>query len=313
MFDTRMKTYVVGFPRIGEKRELKEVLERFWSKEISFDSVIETSRALRKRHWLYQKTAGIDFISSNDFSLYDNMLDTAVMLGAVPERFKGIRDAHKCYFAMARGTKETEAMEMTKWFNTNYHYIVPELTKDMLFSLHPQKIIDEYKEAKELGIKTKINVIGPITFLSLSKRMDGDGNVLDLLPQILPHYVSLLNQLSLLDEAVVVQLDEPSLVRDTDFRTLDLFRTSYDTLCSVNANLRLIVMTYFDHAVDAVMALKDIPVYAIGLDFIHGRENLHALAHVEGKKLIAGLLTDEIYGGITTTKQCPCSLQSKTT
>jgi len=288
--DTRMKTYVVGFPRIGEKRELKEVLEMFWSREISFDSVIETSKTLRKRHWLYQKTSGIDFISSNDFSLYDNMLDTAVMLGAVPERFKGIRDDHECYFAMARGTQEIEAMEMTKWFNTNYHYIMPELTKEMQFSLHPQKIIGEYNEARELGIKTKINIIGPITFLNLSKRTDGDGNVLDLLPQVLPHYVSLLNQLSLLDEAVVVQLDEPSLVRDTDSRTLDLFRTSYDTLCSVSANLRLIVMTYFDHAVEAVKALKDVPVYAIGLDFIHGRENLHELAHMEGKKLIAGLV-----------------------
>lgn len=288
--DTRMKTYVVGFPRIGEKRELKEVLEMFWSREISFDSVIETSKTLRKRHWLYQKTTGIDFISSNDFSLYDNMLDTAVMLGAVPERFKGIRDDHECYFAMARGTQEIEAMEMTKWFNTNYHYIMPELTKDMQFSLYPQKIIGEYNEARELGIKTKINIIGPITFLNLSKRMDGDGNVLDLFPQVLPHYISLLEQLSLLDEAVVVQFDEPSLVKDMDPGKLDLFRTSYDTLCSVSANLRLIVMTYFDHAVEAVKALKDVPVYAIGLDFIHGRENLHALAHMEGKKLIAGLV-----------------------
>lgn len=285
-----MKTYVVGFPRIGERRELKNVLESYWNRQTDFDSVIETSKTLRKRHWLYQNAAGIDFISSNDFSLYDSMLDTAVMLGAVPERFKGIRDAHECYFAMARGTQETEAMEMTKWFNTNYHYIVPELTKDMQFSLHPQKMIDEYKEAKELGIKTKINVIGPITFLSLSKRTDGDGNILDLLPQILPHYISLLNQLTLLDEAVMVQFDEPSLVRDTDSRTLELFRASYDTLCRVNGNLRLIVMTYFDHATEAVRALKDIPVYGIGLDFIYGPENLHALAHMGGKKLIAGLV-----------------------
>lgn len=290
MSQSRMKTYVVGFPRIGERRELKNVLESYWNRQTDLNSVIETSKTLRKRHWLSQKAMGIDFISSNDFSLYDNMLDTAVMLGAVPERFREIHDDHERYFAMARGSQWAMAMEMTKWFNTNYHYIVPELTTDMRFSLNPQKIIDEYKEAKELGLKTKVNVIGPVTFLALSKRIDKSGDGLDLLPLVLPHYVSLLNKLAGLDDKVFIQFDEPFLVRDPAPRTLDLFRASYDTLCRVNGNLRLIVMTYFDHAVEAVMALNDIPAYAIGLDFVHGRENLHALAHMDGKKLIAGLV-----------------------
>ncbi|WP_028895317.1 5-methyltetrahydropteroyltriglutamate--homocysteine S-methyltransferase [Syntrophorhabdus aromaticivorans] len=290
MPDKRMKTYVVGFPRIGERRELKKVLEKFWSRKITFDSVIKITRILRKKHWFYQKEAGIDFISSNDFSLYDSMLDTAIMLGAIPERFERIRDGHERYFAMARGAQGTEAMEMTKWFNTNYHYIVPELSKDMGFSLNPKKLINEYREARELRIKTKINVIGPITFLTLSKRVDGDDDTLSLLPQILPHYVSLLNQLARLDDEIVIQFDEPSLVRDPDPRTLDLFRSSYEALNRVDSNLKLVVMTYFDHAKEAVKALKGIPVYGVGLDFVHGRENLDALTDTEGKKVIAGLV-----------------------
>lgn len=285
-----MKTYVFGFPRIGEKRELKEVLERFWNGQIGIESVKKVSKELRKRHWLYQKGAGIDFISSNDFSLYDNMLDAAIMLGAIPERYRGIRDDYERYFAMARGNQGTEAMEMTKWFNTNYHYIVPELSKDMKFFLNPQKIIDEYVEAMEIGIKTKINVIGPITFLALSKRTDCDGGMLDLLPSILPCYVSLLNQIARLDEEVIVQFDEPSIVCDPAPGTLDLFRTTYDMLNRVNSKVRIIIMTYFDHAGEAVEILKNVPIYGIGLDFVYGRENLHALAHMEGKKLIAGLV-----------------------
>jgi len=290
MADKQIKTYVVGFPRIGEKRELKKALEGFWGGSIGLGSLLETSKELRKRHWLYQRDAGIDFISSNDFSLYDNMLDTAVMLNAVPDRFAAIPDGHLRYFAMARGTQEAVAMEMTKWFNTNYHYIVPELSADKKFSLNPIKITGEYREAKKLGIKTKINVIGPITFLLLSKRTDGDGDALNLLPQVLPCYVSLLGELAKLDDEVVVQFDEPSLARDMGFTTLDLVRSAYSKLSRVSDNLRLVVMTYFDHAKEAVKALKDVPLYGIGLDFIYGPENFEVLDELQGKKLIAGLI-----------------------
>ena len=290
MSDKRIKTYVVGFPRIGEKRELKKALEGFWNYATGLGALLDTSKELRRRHWLCQRDAGIDFISSNDFSLYDNMLDTAVMLNAVPDRFAAIPDGHMRYFTMARGTQEAVAMEMTKWFNTNYHYIVPELSADTKFSLNPVKITGEYKEAKKLGIQTKINVIGPITFLSLSKRVDGDGDALDLLPQVLPCYVALLDELAKLGGEVVVQFDEPSLARDTGFITLDLLRSSYTRLAQVSGNLRLIVMTYFDHAKEAVKALKDVPLYGIGLDFIYGPENFEALGELEGKKLIAGLV-----------------------
>jgi 5-methyltetrahydropteroyltriglutamate--homocysteine methyltransferase len=288
--DRQIQTYVVGFPRIGEKRELKKVLEGYWGKKWGFDSVEEVSRELRKRHWLYQQQASIDFISSNDFSLYDNMLDTAVMFGAIPDRFRAIVNEHERYFAMARGAQKAQAMEMTKWFNTNYHFIVPELTGDITFSLNAEKVVGEYREAKGLGVKTKINVIGPITFLSLSKRVDGEGDGLDLLPELLPHYVSLLDEIARLDDEIFVQLDEPFLVKDLDSRTLDLLHSSYDQLCRVSTNLNLIVMTYFDHAKEAVTALRDVPIYGMGLDFIYGHENLTALAELHGKKLIAGLI-----------------------
>jgi 5-methyltetrahydropteroyltriglutamate--homocysteine methyltransferase len=166
------KNYVVGFPRIGEHRELKKVLESFWAKKNSFKEVTKVASELKRRHWNYQRDAKIDFISSNDFSLYDNMLDTSIMLNAVPSRFANLKD-EELYFSMARGNKDAVAMEMTKWFNTNYHYIVPELSLEDDYSLNASKIINEYKEAKEIGIKTKINLIGPITYLGLSKRSDG--------------------------------------------------------------------------------------------------------------------------------------------
>jgi len=145
------KNYIVGFPRIGEQRELKKVLENYWSGKIDFQEVETIASKLKARHWNYQKDAGIDFIASNDFSYYDNVLDTAIMLGAIPERFKALKD-EALYFSMARGNKDAVAMEMTKWFNTNYHYIVPELSLEDTYILNATKILEEYKEAKALGI-----------------------------------------------------------------------------------------------------------------------------------------------------------------
>ncbi|MBD3808656.1 MAG: 5-methyltetrahydropteroyltriglutamate--homocysteine S-methyltransferase, partial [Epsilonproteobacteria bacterium] len=199
------KTYITGFPRIGEKRELKFALEDFWSGKISFDELNIVAKKLKQKHWNYQKKAGIDFISSNDFSFYDNMLDTSVMLGAIPDRFKNL-DKEELYFAMARGTKDSVAMEMTKWFNTNYHYIVPELNRNMEFKLDATKIISEYNEAKEIGIKTKINIIGLLTYLGLSKCYSD--NCYEFVDKLLPLYEELLRIISTLDDEVVVQFDE---------------------------------------------------------------------------------------------------------
>jgi len=285
-----MSSYIVGFPRIGEKRELKFALEKYWSGKTDFSDVEKVAQMLRARHWKYQKDAGADFISVNDFSLYDNMLDTAILLGAIPERFKGL-EGPELYFAMARGNKNAVAMEMTKWFNTNYHYIVPELTTSDSYKLNASKIIQEYNEAKEAGINAKINLIGPITFLALSKRVDR-GDTFELLGKILPIYIELIEELSKLDSVVNIQIDEPYFVKDLEPKELSLIKPTYDKLSIVAQNVNITVMTYFEHATEAINILIYTGIDAIGLDFVHGKENLNVLEKIasKGKKLVAGVI-----------------------
>ena len=284
------KNYIVGFPRIGEQRELKRVLEEFWAKKCSFENVQNVASKLKARHWEYQRDAGVEFISSNDFSLYDNMLDTSLMLGAVPRRFASLK-GEELYFAMARGNASTVAMEMTKWFNTNYHYIVPELSKEDNYSLNASKIIDEYNEAKRLGIKTKINIIGPITYLGLSKRADG-GDVYEFCGKIVSIYEELLNVISTLDDDVIVQIDEPIFVKEPDIKMLSLIKPTYDRLAAVSPNIKIAVVTYFEHSCEATKILVHTPIWAFGLDFLYGDENLNSLEIIasSGKKLIAGVV-----------------------
>jgi len=283
-------TYAVGFPRIGEQRELKKVLENFWSKKCEFSEVTKIASQLKERHWNYQKDAGIEYISSNDFSLYDNMLDTAIMITAIPKRFQHLKK-EELYFAMARGDKNSVAMEMTKWFNTNYHYIVPELSLEDEFALNASKIINEYNEAKALGIKTKINIIGPLTFLGLSKRTDG-GDTYELLEKILPIYEKLLEEIAKLDDEVTVQIDEPIFVKESEKEVLSLIGLTYDRLANVSQKIKIIVTTYFEHSKEATQILVNTPIWAIGLDFLYGKENIDSLALIakSGKKLIAGVI-----------------------
>ena len=229
------KNYIVGFPRIGEQRELKRVLEEFWAKKCSFENVQNVASKLKARHWEYQRDAGVQFISSNDFSLYDNMLDTSIMLGAIPKRFANLKK-EELYFAMARGDTSNVAMEMTKWFNTNYHYIVPELSPDESYKLDASKIVNEYNEAKSLGIKTKINIIGPITYLGLSKRVDR-GDVYELWSKIVPIYEELLKAISTLDDEVIVQIDEPIFAKGLETKVLSLIKPTYDRLSNISSNL----------------------------------------------------------------------------
>jgi 5-methyltetrahydropteroyltriglutamate--homocysteine methyltransferase len=284
------KNYVIGFPRIGEQRELKRVLEKYWAKEVAFSEVERVALELKQRHWEYQNDAGIDCISCNDFSLYDNMLDTSVMLGAIPERFKGLQN-EALYFAMARGDKERTAMEMTKWFNTNYHYIVPELSLEDGYKLDATKILKEYNEAKAFGITPKINIIGPLTYLGLSKRIDG-GDVYGLYGKIMPLYVELLKTISALDSSVLVQIDEPIFVKDLDAKLLSLIKPTYDTLANVAQNIDIVVSTYFEHAKEATAVLVHTPIFGIGLDFLYGRANLDSLEIIaqSGKTLVAGVV-----------------------
>jgi len=284
------KNYIVGFPRIGEQRELKKVLEAFWSGKSTFTEVEDVALMLKSRHWNYQKDAGIDFIASNDFSFYDNILDTAIMLGAIPKRFKGLED-EALYFSMARGNKDAVAMEMTKWFNSNYHYIVPELSIEDSYALNATKILNEYKEAKALGITTKINLIGPITFLGLSKRIDR-GDTYELFGKILPIYEALLTEVAQLDSTVTVQIDEPIFVKGAEPKVLSLIKPCYDALCAVSSNINIIVTTYFEHSNEATKVLVHTPVWGLGLDFLHGEKNVESLERIKksDKKLIAGVV-----------------------
>lgn len=284
------KNYVIGFPRIGEKRELKKVLEKYWSKQTDFNEVKYVGEQLRKRHWVYQKEAKIEFISSNDFSYYDNMLDTSILLGAIPKRFENLKD-EELYFAMARGNETSVAMEMTKWFNTNYHYIVPEISKDTKFKLNSKKVIEEYKEAKELGIKTKINLIGAITYLGLSKSVDNSDVYLHI-NSVVEVYKELLEEISKLDNEIVVQFDEPLFVKDLDSKILSLIKPVYDVLANVSPNIKIVVTTYFEHSNEATKILVNTPIWALGLDFIHGNKNFEALEFIKNsnKVLIAGVI-----------------------
>ena len=284
------KNYVIGFPRIGEKRELKKVLERYWAKQTDFNEVIYVAEQLKKRHWNYQKESKIEFISSNDFSYYDNMLDTSILLGAIPKRFENLKD-EELYFAMARGNENCVAMEMTKWFNTNYHYIVPEISKDINFKLNSKKVIEEYKEALDLGIKTKINLIGAITYLGLSKSVDNNDVFLHI-NRIVEIYKELLLEISALDNEIVVQFDEPLFVKDLDSKVLSLIKPVYDALAKVSTNIKIVVTTYFEHSNEATKILVNTPIWALGLDFIYGVKNFEVLEHIKNsnKILIAGVI-----------------------
>ena len=285
------KNSVLGFPRIGEQRELKFALESYWSGKSNFSDVEKVAKELKRRHWNYQKEAGIELISCNDFSCYDLMLDTTVMLGAIPPRFKDIVDPTDLYFAMARGDNEHTAMQMTKWFNTNYHYIVPELSENTRFRLNAAKPLAELAEAKAAGITPKVNLIGPITYLALAKNKESRADTFTHFDQLLAVYEELLDQLAK-NGACHIQIDEPIFSKDVDQKALSLLKIAYQRLGNVSKELKLIVTTYFEHSVEATKVLLHTPVYGVGLDFLHGEQNLESLEAIakSGKQLFAGVI-----------------------
>src|SRR5436305_1648241 len=262
---------VHGFPRIGPNRELKFALEGHWRGEVSADELLETARAIRRANWELMRDAGIDLIPSNDFSLYDQVLDTAQLVGVVPPGL----DA---YFAAARGSADTPAPEMTKWFDTNYHYIVPELAPDTRFELGSTKPFDEHAEAKALGIETKPVLVGPLTFLLLSKPADHGFDPLTLLDPLLEVYAEVLGRL----DSEWVQLDEPAFVEDRSDRELDLLARTYERLGAVESRPKIVASTYFGRADEAVARL---PVEGIGLDLVRGE-----LLDVGDRTLFAGVV-----------------------
>jgi 5-methyltetrahydropteroyltriglutamate--homocysteine methyltransferase len=292
---------IQGFPRIGGQRELKFATEGYWAGRVSAEELHDAARRLRRENWQLMRDAGIDLIPSNDFSYYDQVLDTTALVGAVPPRYgqRGGDVGLDTYFAVARGRQEGDvdvtAMEMTKWFDTNYHYIVPELGPEASFSLGSSKPFDEYAEARDLGIQTKPALVGPVTYLLLGKSGDGvdeDFDRLSLLDPLLDVYAEVLGKLGELG-ADWVELHEPAFVEDREQAELDALRRAYDRLAAVQGRPRMCVTTYFDHAGDAVPVLKGLPIEGVGLDLHRGPRNLELLKEAGGlgdKTLFAGLV-----------------------
>ncbi|UJR82702.1 5-methyltetrahydropteroyltriglutamate--homocysteine S-methyltransferase [Sandaracinus amylolyticus] len=249
----RVHAACLGHPRIGADRELKRALESFWAGKSSREELEASAAALRRRHWSAMRDAGIDAIPSNDFSLYDHVLDTAIALGAIPARHRAIDDPIARYFAMARGLQDrangidVPALEMTKWLDTNYHYLVPELDADQVFSLDPSKILDEVREARALGLETRPVILGPVSFLLASKLAPGargGTRTLDLLDRVLPSYEALLARLAA-ENVAWVQLDEPCLVTDLDDDAIAAIGRALDRLLASPARPRVLLATYF--------------------------------------------------------------------
>ena len=320
-----IKTATIGYPRIGPKRELKKALESFWKGDLSETELQNTARELRQKNWQVQKDNGIDLITSNDFSFYDQVLDMICLLGAVPERYKwnGKDVDLKTYFAMARGsqTKELDvgALEMTKWFDTNYHYLVPELKKDQTFKLSSQKIFDEYNEAKKAGFNTKPVIIGPFTFLLLAKSIDGS-NTIDLLPKILPVYLEIVKKLSELGPEWI-QIDEPIFVKDIGEEVVSKIQNTLNQIKIDAGKSKVLVTTYFDNLDEKVAKeLLNSDVDAIHLDLVRGDKNINyvgstdkllSLGVVDGRNIWKSDLNSKIElvkkakGDVIISSSCP--------
>ncbi|WP_284744795.1 5-methyltetrahydropteroyltriglutamate--homocysteine S-methyltransferase [Amycolatopsis sp. RTGN1] len=282
-------TTVLGCPRIGPDRELKRALERYWAGKIDEAALLAVGRELRQRTWLDLRDAGLDSIPSNTFSHYDHVLDTAELFGALPAR-PGLSPLDT-YFAAARGVQDAPALEMTKWFDTNYHYLVPELGPDTEFTLAGTKPLDEYREARALGIETRPVLVGPVTFLLLSKGTGGY-DPLDLLDALLPRYADLLAQLH--DEGVEwVQLDEPAFAADRTEAELNALIRAYHRLGKVTARPKLLVAGYFGGLGRGLGVLARSPIDALAVDLVSDESFVDAVAAepaLRDKEVLAGVV-----------------------
>ena len=264
-------TTYLGFPRIGRRRELKRALENYW-RDGNATALLDTARELRQRHWQLA-SASAQTVAVNDFSLYDHVLDTAVLFDAVPDRYRPLLrdDPLAGYFAMARGNRELHALEMTKWFDTNYHYLVPELHAGQRFRLTVNKPLNEWLEARALGLDARPVLLGPVSFLRLSKTVDGS-DALNLLDALLPVYAELLKQLA---QAGVpwIQLDEPCLVQDLDAATRHAYVAAYNIL-AIGPSPKRLLATYFGGLGDNLELAAKLPVDGLHVDLVRAPEQL---------------------------------------
>src|SRR6266702_4019440 len=275
----------LGFPPIGAARELKRATEGYWGGKVSPEGLLRAGAELRAAHWRLQRDAGLDLVPVNDFSLYDRVLDACAMVGAVPERYgwSGGTVDLDTYFAMARGSqgkdrggRDVTAMEMTKWFDTNYHYIVPEFEPGQTFRLASTKVTDEFQEARALGLSAKPVLVGPVSFLLLGKARGARFDRLDLLDGLLAVYAAVLGRLAAAG-ATWVQLDEPALVLDRTPEERSAFRTAYRVLSEQAPGLKLLLTTYFDGLRDNLDTALELPVAGLHVDLVRAPAQLDAL------------------------------------
>ncbi|MDV3858711.1 5-methyltetrahydropteroyltriglutamate--homocysteine S-methyltransferase [Elizabethkingia anophelis] len=295
-----MQTHNLGYPRIGKKRELKKACEQYWSGKIIQKELLDVSRRIINENLKLQQEAGIDFIPVNDFSFYDHVLDMTLTLGAIPQRYHDVilnkaNNELDLYFAMARGYQkdglDITAMEMTKWFDTNYHYIVPEFSKGQSFKLFSNKIINEFIGARQIGINAKPVILGPVSYLLLGKEKEEGFEKLDLIDNLLPVYLEILKSLQS-HGAEYIQMDEPFLVLDLTDKAKEVYTAVYTKIQKELPKLKIILTTYFEGLEDNLPLALSLPVDTLHVDLVRKPEQLeNILATIpENLKLSLGVV-----------------------
>ena len=280
--------HVLGFPRVGAKRELKFAQERYWRDEFSEADLLKLAKYLREQNWQHQAKANADFVTTGDFTFYDHILDLQVATGAIPSRF-GFDSQNLSlnqYFQLARGNKSQFAIEMTKWFDTNYHYLVPEFAQNTEFKANPAHYVNQIREAKALGLTPKPVIVGPFTFLWLGKEKGASFDRFELLDRLVPVYQEILTALAA-EGVEWIQIDEPALALDLPAHWIEAFRSVYATLSQVNA--KLLLATYFGSVAAQADLLKSLPVAGLHLDLVRAPEQLGAFEDYD-KVLSAGVI-----------------------
>jgi 5-methyltetrahydropteroyltriglutamate--homocysteine methyltransferase len=292
-----MLTHNLGYPRIGSQRILKHACERYWAGEIGLEALVETGRRIRRDHWLLQREAGIDLIPCNDFSFYDQILDMSLTVGAIPERYQALAadprfSALDLGFAMARGYQQEGldliALELTKWFDTNYHYLVPEFHKNQPFRLCSRKLIEEFCEARGLGLRAKPVLIGPVSYLWLGKEKEAGFHRLALLEQLLPVYAEVLGKLEGIGSEYV-QIDEPLLAMDLSDAAKAAFARAYAEIQQAAPRLKIILATYFEGLRENTELTVNLPVHALHVDLVRAPTQLDAVLEAAPRGLTLSL------------------------
>ncbi|WP_293786592.1 5-methyltetrahydropteroyltriglutamate--homocysteine S-methyltransferase [uncultured Pedobacter sp.] len=296
-----MLTQNLGYPRIGSQRELKKICENYWADKTGYKNVLQVGKNIRHENWKLQKETGIDVIPSNDFSFYDHVLDHSLTFGAIPKRYNEVilkkgNEELDLYFAMARGYQkeglDVVAMEMTKWFDTNYHYIVPEFYKNQPFKLFSTKIIDEFYEAKQLGIDTKPVLIGPVSYLLLGKEKEAGFEKIDLIKNLLPVYIEILSRLDALD-VKYVQFDEPFLTLDLTDKDKKAYEYAYKEIRKAFPRLKIVLATYFEGLGNNLALTTSLPVNVLHIDLVRAEDQLNdVLASLKEETILSLGLVD---------------------